>query len=335
MSSERIMDSTSRPPWLTRREVLVGALGTAASMRPWTTLANAFQPATPVNFELPIGACDCHTHIYGDPQSFPFYAGRVYTPETALPAEMAALHKALRVQRVVIVTPSVYGTDNSATLYGMQARGADARGVAVIDEKTPEGTLDAMGQAGVRGIRVNLTTAGIFDPAVGRRQLLDAIERVRRRNWHVQLFTNLAMIAAIKDLVTATPVPIVFDHFGGAEGRLGPRQLGFAELLELVRSGRAYVKVSGAYRSSTLAPDYPDVAPLARALIAANPDRVLWGTDWPHPDSASVPGRPPTQVTPFLPIDDGRLLNLLPAWVPDPIIRRKILVDNPAHLYAF
>jgi predicted TIM-barrel fold metal-dependent hydrolase len=329
------MDSTSKRTWLTRREVLTGALGTAASLRSWPTIAKASQPATPVNFEVPIGACDCHTHIYGDPQRFPLYAGRVYTPGTALPEEMAALHKALRVQRVVIVTPSVYGTDNSATLYGMQARGADARGVAVIDEQTPEGALDAMGRAGVRGIRLNLTTAGIGDPAVGRQQLLNAIERVRRRNWHVQLNTNLAMITAMRDLVTAASVPIVFDHFGGAEGRLGPRQPGFAELLELVRSGRAYVKISGAYRSSTLAPDYLDVAPLARALIAANPDRVLWGTDWPHPDSASVPGRSPTQLAPFLPIDDGRLLNQLPVWVSDPITLKKILVDNPVRLYAF
>lgn len=329
------MDVTGRRTWLTRREVLAGALATAASMRSRTAVVNASQPATPVNFDLPLGACDCHTHIYGDPQKFPFYAGRVYTPETALPEEMAALHKALHVQRVVIVTPSVYGTDNSATLYGMQARGLDARGVAVIDEQTPESALDAMGRAGVRGIRVNLTTAGIGDPAVGRRQLQTAIERVRRRNWHVQVYTNLAMIAAINDLVTAASVPIVFDHFGGAEGQRGPQQPGFADLLELVRSGRAYVKISAAYRSSTLAPDYPDVVPLARALIAANPDRVLWGTDWPHPNSASVPGRPPTQVTPPLQIDDGRLLNQLPLWAPDPIIRKKILVDNPVRLYAF
>lgn len=329
------MDTTSKRMWLTRREVLVGALVTAASMRSRTALAKPFQPVTPVNFELPLGACDCHTHIYGDPQKFPFYSGRVYTPELALPQEMAALHDALHVQRVVIVTPSVYGTDNSATLYGMQARGLNARGVAVIDEKTPEGALDAMGRAGVRGIRVNLTTAGIGDPALGRQQLQTAIDRVHRRNWHVQLYTNLAMITAIKDLVTAASVPIVFDHFGGAEGQLGPRQPGFPELLELVRSGRAYVKISAAYRSSTLAPDYPDVAPLARALIAANPDRVLWGTDWPHPNSARVPGRQPTEVTPRLQIDDGRLLNQLPVWAPDPIIRKKILVDNPVQLYAF
>ena len=209
-----------------------------------------------MNFDVPAGACDCHTHIHGDPEKFPFFAGRVYTPEMALPEEMAALHKALHIQRVVIVTPSVYGTDNSATLYGMKARGADARGVAVIDDKTPESELDAMGQAGVRGIRLNLATGGINDPAVGRQRFQAAVERMKSRNWHVQIYTNLAMISAIKDLVAASPVPVVFDHFGGAQAELGPEQPGFADLVELVRSGKAYVKISGAYRASKLAPDY-------------------------------------------------------------------------------
>src|SRR2546425_7799294 len=162
---------------------------------------------TPVSFEVPRRACDCHAHIHGDPGKFPFFPGRVYTPEMALPEEMAALHRALHMQRVVIVTPSVYGTDNSATLYGMKARGADARGVAVIDDKTPESELDAMARAGVRGIRLNLATGGVNDPAVGRQRLQRAIERVKNRNWHVQMNTNLAMVAAIKDLVTASPVP--------------------------------------------------------------------------------------------------------------------------------
>src|SRR5574337_1355122 len=139
-------------------------------MRTRSILAKAPQPETPVDFEVPAGACDCHTHIHGDPEKFPFFPGRVYTPEMALPEEMAALHKALRMQRVVIVTPSVYGTDNSATLYGMKARGADARGIAVIDDKTSESELDAMGRAGVRGIRLNLATGGTNDPAVGRQR---------------------------------------------------------------------------------------------------------------------------------------------------------------------
>jgi predicted TIM-barrel fold metal-dependent hydrolase len=253
----------------------------------------------------------------------------------ALPEEMSALHKALHIQRVVIVTPSVYGTDNSATLYGMKARGADARGVAVVDDKTPESELDRMALAGVRGIRLNLFTAGISDPSLARQRFESAAQRVKPRHWHVQIFSNLAVIPAIRDLVAVSPVPVVFDHFGGARAELGPQQLGFADLVELVRSGKAYVKISGAYRASKLAPDYPDVVPLAKALIAANPERVIWGTDWPHPDGVVPPGRKPTDVTPLIQIDDGRLMNQLAVWAPDPEIREQILVHNPARLYGF
>ncbi len=318
---------------LTRRRFVAGAMAGGLLMRARAGLAKAAQPATPVNFDVPAGACDCHTHIHGDPARFPYFSGRVYTPETALPEEMAELHKALRMQRVVIVTPSVYGTDNSATLYGMKARGADARGVAVIDDRTPESELDDMGRAGVRGIRLNLATGGTNDPAVGRQRLQRAVERMKRRNWHVQMYTELAVIAGIKDLVAASPVPVVFDHFGRAQAELGPQQAGFSDLLDLVRSGKAYVKISGAYRVSKHAPDYSDAAPLAKALISANPERILWGTDWPHPNSGS--GRPAAEVTPLFQIDDGRLLNQLPVWAPDAAIRKKILVDNPARLYGF
>ncbi|HTO44378.1 MAG TPA: amidohydrolase family protein [Burkholderiales bacterium] len=320
---------------LTRRKVLLGAIAAGVTMRTRMAFAKASQPSTPVDFEVPAGACDCHTHIHGDPEKFPFFAGRVYTPEVALPEEMAALHKALHIQRVVIVTPSVYGTDNSATLYGMKARGANARGVAVIDDKTPESELDAMGRAGVRGIRINLATAGVNDPSVGRQRFQAAVPRVENRNWHIQIYSNPAMIVSIKDLVLASPVPVVFDHFGGAKAELGVQQPGFPELVELVGSGKAYVKISGAYRASKLAPDYPDVVPLARALIAANPDRVVWGTDWPHPSGATPPGGKPTDVTPMFQIDDGLLLNQLAVWAPDPPIRKSILVDNPARLYGF
>src|SRR6266850_3772150 len=314
-----------------RRELLVG--GAAMAVLPASLLAKASQPVTPVNFAVPANACDCHTHIHGDTKEFPMFAGRVYTPEPAMPEEMAQLHKALGMKRVVIVTPSIYGTDNSATLWGMKARGADARAVAVIDDKTPESELDAMGRAGVRGIRLNLATGGAADPAAGRSRFERAVARVKSRNWHVQLYTDLATISAISDLVAVSPVPVVFDHFGGARAELGPRQPGFAELLNLVRSGRAYVKISGAYRSSSLAPDYADVVPLAQALIAANPERIVWGTDWPHPNSAS--GRKATELTPLFQIDDGRLLNQLPVWAPDAATRSKILVDNPARLYDF
>jgi predicted TIM-barrel fold metal-dependent hydrolase len=245
---------------------------------------------------------------------------------------MAALHKALHMQRVVIVTPSVYGFDNSSTLYGMKVRGADARGIAVVSDNTPETELDILSQSGFVGVRINLATSGIADPTIARRRLQAAIERTRYRNWHIQIYADLAVIAAIKNDLAASPVPVVFDHFAGAQAALGTEQPGFADLLELVHSGKAYVKISGAYRSSKLAPDYPDVTPLAKALIAANPDRIVWGTDWPHPNSTPSDI---TKVTPLYQIDDGRLLNQLPVWAPDAAIRRKILVDNPERLYKF
>jgi len=314
---------------VTRRNVLAGAVAAGALMQTRFGFAKAVQAVTKVNFAVPPGACDCHTHIHGDPKEFPWFAGRIYTPEMALPVEMAAVHKALHMQRVVIVTPSVYGTDNSASLWGMKARGADARGVAVIDNKTTESELDTMGQLGVCGIRLNLATGGTSDPAVGRQRLQAALERMKRRNWHVQLNTSQAMIAAMKDLIAAAPVPVVFDHFGGARPELGVQQPGFADMVDLVRSGMAYVKISV---SAGPRPDYSVFMPLAKALIAANADRILWGTNWPHPNSA---GGSTTRVSPLFQVDNGLVLNQLPLWAPDAATRKKILVDNPAKLYAF
>ena len=317
-----------------RRQLLVAAL--ASPVVPRLSFAKAAQPATPVNFDVPAGACDCHTHIHGDMREFPMSPGRVYTPEPALPSEMSELHRSLGMQRVVIVTPSVYGTDNSATLMGMKARGRDARGVAVIDDKTPESDLDVMQRAGIRGIRINLATgAAKPDPVVARKRFDDAVQRVKARGWHVQMYVTLPVISAIKDVVAASSVPVVFDHFGRAEASLGTEQPGFADLLRLVHSGKAYVKISGAYRISKQAPDFPDAAPFARALIAANAERILWGTDWPHPHSDPMAGFGAMDVRPYFQIDDGRLLNQLPVWAPDAAIRKRILVDNPARLYGF
>jgi len=311
---------------ITRRAAIKSlAAGTALFAKP---------TITPVTFAVPSNACDCHTHIIGDPHQFPFFAGRTCTPEPASLQEMAFVHKALHIKRVVIVTPSVYGTDNSVTLHAIQARGATARGIAVIDDKTPEQDLDRMAAAGIRGIRLNLATGGQkIDSDATRQRFTAAINRIKNRNWHLQIYTSAASITAIKDLVLASPVPVVFDHFGGIQAALGPEQPGFADLVELLRTGNVYVKVSGAYRASAQAPDYLDVAPFARGLIVANPDRVLWGTDWPHPDT--TPSKDPTKVTPPLKIDDGRLFNQFPVWAPDPPARQKVLVDNPARLYGF
>jgi len=323
---------------LSRREILkrtaaVAAAAVASGER--LMFAKAAQPSTAVNFDVPAGACDTHVHVFGDPQRFPFAPARAYTPEQASIAEMRALHRALHTERVVIVHPSVYGTDNSCTLDGMKQLGSIARGIAVIDEKTPESALDEMDRAGMRGIRVNLETSGQSDPAVARQRFQEAVERIKRRGkWHIQVYTRLSVIEGIKDQVMAAPMPIVFDHFGGAQAALGVGQPGFDTLLNLVRTGKTYVKISAPYRSSTQPPDFADVAPLAKALIGANPQHILWGSDWPHPASP-VAHRPVTEITPLWQVDDGRIFNQLPIWAPDATLRKTILVENPAKLYGF
>ena len=315
----------------------MGAAAGAALLARRTTnvRAAASQPKTAVRFALPAGACDCHTHIFGDSQRFPLAADRVYTPEPASIEEMRALHRALRMERVVIVQPSIYATDNACTLDAVRQLGSRARAVAVIDDKVSAAALDAMHDAGVRGVRINLATSGQTDPAVARRRLQTAGEQLKGRPWHIQMYTTLPIVAAIRDQVAASPIPVVFDHFGGAQASLGTGQPGFDALLALVRSGKVFVKISGADRSSNAPPDYADVAPLAKALIAANLQRIVWGSDWPHPDSSRGAGRAATDVVPLQPIDDGRLLNQLETWAPSAAQRKTILVDNPARLYGY
>jgi predicted TIM-barrel fold metal-dependent hydrolase len=314
---------------IARREFVLGAAAAGVLMQPRPGHAKAAQPSTSVNFDVPGGACDCHTHIHGDPAKFPFFAGRTYTPEMALPEEMTALHKALKIQRVVIVTPSVYGTDNSAAIYGLAARGNDARGVAVIDDKTTDAELDRLASLGFKGIRLNLSTAGISDPKVATERFLAAAARMKSRGWHIQINTTLPVIAAMKDALAASPVTLVFDHFGNAQEERGVAQPGFSDLVSLVKSGKAYVKISisGGPRQN-----YGDFTSLAQTLIGANVDRILWGTNWPHPNGVNGST---SQVSPLWQVDDGLVLNLLPAWAPDPAVRKKILVDNPARLYQF
>ncbi len=321
---------------ITRRNCLLGATGAAAAaFLPTRSRAAASQPSMRASFAVPAGACDCHTHVFGDPARFAFSPGRTYTPEAASVAELRRLLRALHLDRVVIVHPSVYGTDNACTLDALRQLGTRARGVAVIDDKTSEAQLDEMHRAGVRGIRLNLEVAGQTDPAAIRQRLRVALQRVSARKWHLQLNTRLAVIEALQDELMAATVPVVFDHFGGARASLGTGQPGLAALSTLLRAGKAYVKVSAAYRVTAAPPDCADVAPLAQALIAANPQRILWGTDWPHPHPAPLPGRPATDITPLEPIDDGRMLNLLAVWAPDAAARRTILVENPLRLYEF
>ncbi len=282
-------------------------------------------------FEVPSGACDCHTHIFGPAGRFPYSNKRLYTPGNASIDDLKALHRALHIDRVVIVHPSPYGADNVCTLDAIRTLGARARGVAVIDDSITDAMLADIHQAGVRGVRVNLESYGESDPAVAGRHLQHAAERVAPLGWHVQTYTNLAILAALHDTILKLPVTLVVDHFGRPKAALGTGQPGFAELLALLRSGKVYVKISAPYRIS-LEPNYPDAAPLARAMIEANPDRILWGTDWPHPGAAK---RDPAVIEPFRPEDDGAALNRLAGWTTNRTELQKILVDNPARLYQF
>jgi predicted TIM-barrel fold metal-dependent hydrolase len=317
---------------LSRRRLIGGSLAAGALLSQRLSLANASDAAGTVNFAVPAGACDCHVHIIGDPATYPMSAARGYTPPIALPSDLARLHRRLGIQRVVIVTPSIYGTDNAVTLWALGTRAASARGVAVIDDKTTEQELDAMHRAGVRGARLNLQATGA-DAAAARHQFATLAKRIAARHWHIQIYTTPDVVAALKEPVLASDVPVVFDHFGGAQGELGARQTGFVELVQMIASGKAFVKISGAYRFSKQ-PDFGDMGALARVLVQTRPDRVLWGTDWPHTNS-SVPGQAATALVAPIPVDDVHMLNLLAVWVPDAKLRAQILVDNPQRLYDF
>jgi len=290
---------------------------------------------TPVNFAVPPGACDCHTHVYLDPARYPMDPARKYTPPIATEDELLALQNFLGFDRVVIVQPSNYGTDNTATLQGVKHLGlARARAVGGIDENTTQAQLDSYHAQGMRGVRVNLALVENVEPAAVVKRLHATAEQLKGRGWHIQIVTHIHVIAALGKALEALPLPLVIDHFGYPKPGWGLTQPGYDVLIDLVRAGKCYVKISGAYRCSTAAPHYLDVRPLAQALIAANPDRVVWGTDWPHPDG-HVQGVPATQVTPNIVVDDGALLNQLALWAPDAALRHKILVDNPARLYGF
>jgi predicted TIM-barrel fold metal-dependent hydrolase len=286
---------------------------------------------TPPAFEMPHNACDCHVHVFGPADRFPYCSKRVYTPSDASIDDLRALQCALHIERVVIVHPSPYGADNFCTIDTVRQLGGRARGVAVIDDKTSDSMLADMHVAGIRGVRVNLQSYGEYDPALAGRQLQQAAERAAPLAWHVQTYTNLAILAALHDKILALPTTLVVDHFGLPQAALGTAQPGFDQLLTLLRSGKVYVKISAPYRISQLS-NYPDAASIARAMIVANPDRIVWGTDWPHPGSDR---RVRTAIEPFRPEDDGEALNRLAGWIRNRTELQKILGDNPARLYQF
>ena len=323
---------------LSRREILVGGVLAGAShmfTRDYTAHATASQPQTKVNFDVPPGATDCAVHVYGDPKRYPYWEGRTYSPEPATVAELRQVMQTLRLDRVVVVQATSYGTDNTCVVDSVRELGNRARGVAIIDEKTTEAALDEMHRRGVRGIRLTLNNQGVTDPAGARARLKAAAERMKNRNgWSLQITAIAATYEAVRDELMAVTVPLVIDHFGEVRVAEGLDQPGFGAIVNLVKSGRAYVKISHADNLAQRT-DMSDVTPFAKALISANPQRIVWGTAWPHPTAGNVPGRKPTDIAPHRQADDGRVMNMLPVWVPDAAMRKMILVDNPARLYDF
>jgi len=285
------------------------------------------------DFPVPAQACDCHVHVFGPVDRFPFAPERLYTPGPALVEDLERHQALLRMDRVVIVQPSPYGTDNGCTVFATRFLGRHARAVAVVAPDVGEAELEQLNDAGVRGLRVNLESRGESDLSAAQAAMEAAAGIAARYGWHVQTYTNLTVLAGLADVIRRLPTNLVVDHFGRATAQDvesgDPR---FQKLLDLVANGKVYVKLSAAHRNAREA-DASDMAVVARALIDANPDRMLWGSDWPHPG-----GRPGVfrgaGIEPFRPVDDGHALNRLARWAEGAALR-KILVDNPARLYGF
>ncbi|ULX52553.1 hypothetical protein A9P79_01460 [Cupriavidus taiwanensis] len=288
------------------------------------------------SFRPPPGSCDCHVHIF-DGAPFPFAARRSYTPAAARVEDLVAFEQRLGIDRVVLVQPSVYGSDNAALLDALGRLGERARGVAVIDlETSTPAALQAMHARGVRGIRLNLEVSGQRDHGFALKQLKRAEGLVGPLGWAVQVYADVDVIAELSVDIAALQVPVVLDHFAGIKAyKKEEQKAAFASVVELVRRGNAYVKLSAPYRASRNAPDFDDVAEFAMALIQARSDRLVWASDWPHTGSSASRTGNLDQVEPFRKTDAGRALNQLASWTTAPALLQGILVDNPARLYGF
>lgn len=267
------------------------------------------------------GACDCHVHILGPLNRYPYVPDRAYTPPEATLGAYRYMLATLGVMRAVIVQPSVYGTDNRATLAAVEASDGALRGVAVVEATVNDRTLADLHAAGNRGLRINPA----FKAAADLADCPALAARTKDLGWHLQIFIDLSTLdTEALAMLERLPVPVVFDHMGYIPVEKGLRNSGFQWLLAQLASGRGWVKLSGSYYlGRNPGPAYADVAPFARALIEANSERCLWATNWPHP------------MTPKPMANDGDLLDLLADWAPDPALQRRILVDNPAALYGF
>jgi len=278
---------------------------------PWSSGTEAPKLKAPAN------ACDCHMHIYD--ARFPVAPNATLKPADAKPDDYRLLQKRIGTTRNVVVTPSTYGTDNSCTLDGMAKLGSNVRGVAVVDTSVSDAELKRLHALGIRGIRFNLVQAG----ATTAEMLEPLSRRVNELGWHVQIHMLGDGIVKIEDTLQRLPSPIVFDHMGRIPKDVGVEHPAFTTIRRLIDKGRTWVKISGAYMDTKVGPpSYADSTRLAQAYVKAAPERMVWGSDWPHPTEKDKP-------------DDAVLFDLLTAWAPEEAVRNRILVDNPATLYGF
>jgi len=310
-----------------RRDVLWGLSALAgagmlgASARPATAQQVKYSSGTePPKLKAPANACDCHHHIYGsqykvDPRA-------TLRPGDATVDDYHAFQKRIGTSRNVIVQPSTYGTENAPTLDALVAFGPSARAVVVVDTSVTDAELRRMHGLGARGIRFNLAQAGATTP-----EMIEPLsKRVNELGWHIQINAAAPTIMEIMPILEKVPSPIVFDHLAHIPEPDGVSHPLFAQVRALIDKGKTWVKLSGAYADTKVGPpSYSDSSAIARAYVKAAPERLVWGSDWPHPGVRDPEPKP----------DDAILIDLMLDWAPDEAVRNRILVDNAAKLYDF
>ena len=268
---------------------------------------------------VPPGSCDCHAHIFGPQNEYPYDPKRRYTPPDALmPSYLKMLHT-LGIERAVLVQPSVYMTDNSKLLDALRETNFPLRGIAVVNENVTDKELEEMHAAGVRGLRLNLR----FENGMPSDIAPQLAKRIAPLGWHLQFRIDAHDFVNVESMIEKLPVNIVIDHIGAVSVKEGLSAQSFKIILKLLKTRRCWVKLSAPMRISNQEFPYEDVIPFVQALVAQAPDRMLWATDWPH-----------TTITKKMP-NDGDLCDLLEKWIPDPAVRMKVLVNNPAEIYGF
>lgn len=287
-----------------------------------TCAAHDPDPRAP-SVAVPANACDCHAHVCGPADRYPYWSQRIYTPPDASPADYRHMLDALGIERAVLVQPSVYADDNRALLDALDQDPARLRGVAVVPFDMGSAGLEALHARGVRGLRCN-----IVDLKEAKGQLpLDSLRalatRIAPMGWHLEFLMHVNEFPDLDRQLGNFPVPLVFGHLGYVPTTEGAATAGFEAMLRLMRDGRAWVKMTAPYRLTGSEMPYPDTDESAQRLVDAAPGRLVWGSDWPH-----------VIVKTAMP-NDGELFDVFARWVPDAEVRRRILVDNPAQLYGF